>query len=56
MEKCFALDFDGNCTALKNKKCENCQFYRTDLLRYKIEMDIDRYSPEGKKNDYSILL
>ena len=56
MEKCFALNFEGNCTALKEKKCENCKFYRTDLNRYHIEREIENYSPEGKKNDYKILL
>ena len=56
MEKCFALNFEGNCTALKEKKCENCSFYRTDLNRYRIEREIEYYSPEGKKNDYEILL
>ena len=49
MEKCFAIDFDGNCTALKNKKCENCKFYRTDRSISEIERDIKLYENGVKK-------
>lgn len=57
MEDCFAYSkLNKGCTALKEKECDNCNFYRTDLNRYQIEREILRYSPEGKKNDYEILL
>ena len=56
MEKCFALNFEGKCLALKEKKCENCNFYRTDLNIYHIEREIEYYSPEGKKDGNKILL
>lgn len=52
MEKCFALNIANQCTALKEKKCKNCKFYRTDISKYNIEMEILRYSPEGKKNEF----
>lgn len=52
MEKCFAININGECTALKEKRCEKCKFYRTDISMYEIEEDIRRYSPEGKKNEY----
>ncbi len=45
-QKCFA-DNEKNCTALKEKNCENCKFYRTDLQRGIIEWDITIYG--GRK-------
>lgn len=56
MDRCFALNSEGVCTALKKKRCKNCKFYRTDLNINNIEREIDYYSPEGKKNDYEIFL
>ena len=56
MERCFAMNKYGDCLALRRKKCNKCKFYRTDISMYEIEEDIRRYSPEGKKDDYSILL
>ena len=41
-KKCFA-DNGQNCTALKKKDCKNCNFYRTDLQRGRIEYDIHEY-------------
>lgn len=35
-KRCFA-DNGQNCTALKEKDCENCKFYRTDLQKGNIE-------------------
>ena len=52
MEKCFALNEYGQCTALKEKNCNKCRFFRTDIIKNDIEMEIIRYSPEGKKNDF----
>lgn len=48
IKKCFA---DGGeiCTALKEKECKNCKFYRTDLTKADIEWDIQNYG--GIKNE-----
>lgn len=46
--KCFADD-GKNCTALREKECKNCKFYRTDLSKTRIEFDIYNYG--GTKKD-----
>lgn len=48
-EKCFA-DMDNRCYVLKNKKCENCKFYRADIDIASIERDIKLYEIGVKKN------
>ena len=41
-KRCFA-DNGNNCTALKEKDCKNCRFYRADLQIANIEWDIKNY-------------
>lgn len=41
-EDCFANTENG-CSALKDKLCHGCRFYRNDLKREDIEKDIDKY-------------
>lgn len=41
-KRCFA-DNGNNCTALKEKDCKNCRFYRADLTKANIEWDIKNY-------------
>ena len=41
-KRCFA-DKGEYCTALKEKNCKNCKFYRTDLYIAQIEYDIQNY-------------
>lgn len=49
MEKrCFA-DAGERCIALKEKKCENCKFYRTDISYIDITKDINWYSAPRKE-------
>lgn len=55
---CFAryetLNGQANCSALVNKKCNNCKFYRNDLNRQDIESDIKTYasSKSTRKKEY----
>lgn len=46
--KCFANNGEF-CTALKEKECKNCKFYRTDLTKADIEWDIINYG--GRKDE-----
>ena len=39
---CFAL-VDNNCSILKEKNCENCNFCRTDIDRFDIEKKVEKY-------------
>jgi hypothetical protein len=51
MEKrCFA-DAGEYCFALREKKCENCKFYRTDIAYIDIIRDINRYSVPWKERE-----
>ena len=51
MEKrCFA-DAGEYCFALREKKCENCKFYRTDLDILQIEKDDASYRTGVVKNE-----
>ena len=45
---CFARyqspNGEAGCSALNEKNCLNCNFYRNDLRRDEIEKDIEKYS------------
>lgn len=45
-EDCFA-NAGNKCSALSEKNCKNCKFYRNDLKRADIERDIRCYQKGG---------
>ena len=44
-EDCFA-NIEDDCTAVWNKDCYNCKFYRNDITREHIEQDIFNYGTD----------
>ncbi len=50
LKDCFAFyettSGEKYCSALKEKNCENCNFYRNDIKRADIEKDVKSYNPQ----------
>ena len=46
-DDCFAIHVRANgeksCSALKDINCDNCNFYRSDIKKSKIEADVSKY-------------